>query len=133
MLKGASRAVLKIVERGDASRPGAAAMRRARAKSLDAAVPAILSARFGPEVLEMVGGTVKFVPHDRLAEIIVLAATCPDLARPSARASCRGRVGDAKRRDEAAIGTPRPRSPEASPGSTYEARSPGPLRVDNGP
>ncbi len=43
-------------------------------------------------------------------------------------------VGDAEAEEmKRRSGSPRPRSREASPGSTYDARSPGPLRVDNGP
>jgi hypothetical protein len=78
MLKGASRAVLKILEQElhEAWRSG---YQEGKSEVAHSAVPAILSARFGPEA-GSVGGTVKFVPHDRLAEIVVLAATCSDLA-----------------------------------------------------
>ncbi len=77
MLKGASRAVLKIFENElhEAWRSG---YQEGKCEVAYHAVPAILSARFGPEAVE-IGGTVKLVHPDRLAEIVVLAATCPNL------------------------------------------------------
>jgi hypothetical protein len=78
MLKGASRAVLKIVEE-EMHQAWRSGYEEGKSEVARDAVTEILSARFGPEAIS-IGGTVKFVPHDRLAEIVVLAATCPDLA-----------------------------------------------------
>jgi hypothetical protein len=77
MLKGASRAVLKIVEEElhEAWRSGYV---EGKSEVAHSAVPAILSARFGPEAGAF-GATVKLVSPDRFAELIVVAATCPDL------------------------------------------------------
>jgi hypothetical protein len=77
MLKGASRGLLKIVEREmhEAWRQGYEEGRRELAQST---VPEIATARFGPEVGGLAKAVATLSNDDRLAEIIVRAATCPD-------------------------------------------------------
>lgn len=76
MMKGASRAVLETVERAmhEAWRTG---REEGRQEVAEFAVREILTARFGPEA-QWMGAVVKFLPGEELAEIVVLAATCPD-------------------------------------------------------
>ena len=79
MLKGASRAVLKIFENElhEAWRSG---YQEGKCEVAYHAVPAILSARFGPEAVE-IGGTVKLVPPigSRGDHVVLAAHTCPNL------------------------------------------------------
>jgi hypothetical protein len=77
MLKGASRALLKIVERQmhGAWRRGYEEGRQELAQTL---VSEIVTTRFGPEAQEMARAAVTFTGDDRLAEIILRAAISPD-------------------------------------------------------
>jgi hypothetical protein len=77
MLKGASRGLLKVVEREmhEAWRQGYEEGRRELAQSV---VLEIVTACLGPEVLEMARAVVTFTDDDRLAEIIVRAVACRD-------------------------------------------------------
>ena len=85
MLKGASRALLKIVEREmhEAWRRG---YEEGRKELAQAVVPEIVKARFGPEVLGMARAAVMFTDDDRLAEVILRAAACPDFGSVSMQA-----------------------------------------------
>lgn len=85
MLKGASAALLKIVEREmhEAWRQGYLEGRNELAQS---AVPDILAARFGEEVRGMAKAATMFTDDDRLAEITLFAAICPDFGSFYARA-----------------------------------------------
>lgn len=76
-MKGASRALLKIVEQEmhEAWRQGREDGARAVA---GVAVPEILEARFGPQVRGAAAAVAKFTPEDELAKLVVLAAICPD-------------------------------------------------------
>jgi hypothetical protein len=42
------------------------------------AVPEIIAARFGPEARATAASVLIFTPDDRLAELVVRAATCTD-------------------------------------------------------
>jgi hypothetical protein len=77
MLKGASRALLKIVEREmhEAWRQGHEEGRQELAQTV---VSEIVTTRFGPEVLGMAKAAVTFTDDDQLAEIILRAAACPN-------------------------------------------------------
>jgi hypothetical protein len=77
MLKGASRGLLKVVEREmhEAWRQGYEEGRKELAQSV---VSEIVTARFGPEVLGMAKAVVMLTDDDRLAEIILRAAACKD-------------------------------------------------------
>jgi hypothetical protein len=79
MLKGASRALLEIVEREmhEAWRKGYEEGRNEIAAS---AVPEIIAARFGPEARELGASVLIVTPDDRLADLVVRAATCTDFA-----------------------------------------------------
>jgi hypothetical protein len=85
MRKGVSRAVLKIVEEEmhEAWRKGYEEGRQELAQSI---VPAIIEARFGLEVVEASKSVVRFTNDDRLAEITLFAAICPDFGSFYARA-----------------------------------------------
>ena len=77
MLKGASRGLLKVVEREmhEAWRKGYEEGQQELAQSI---VPAIIEARFGPEVVEAGRSVLIVTSDDRLAETIAFAAICPD-------------------------------------------------------
>ena len=77
MLKGASRALLNIVEpeMHEARRQG---YEEGSQELAQTAVSEIVTARFGPEVLGMARAVVTLTNDDRLAEIIVRAVACRD-------------------------------------------------------
>lgn len=77
MLKGASRAVLKILERElhEAWRTGREEGRR---DVVGTAVPEILAVRFGREVRAAAASVAKFPSEDELVKLVVLAAIAPD-------------------------------------------------------
>jgi hypothetical protein len=77
MLKGASRGILKFIEQElhEAWRTGREEGRR---ELVGYAVPEILSARFGPEVRDAARAVAELTADDRLEEILVRAAICPD-------------------------------------------------------
>ena len=75
MLKGASKGLLKVVEREmhEAWRKG---YQEGRDELAQSTVPDILAARFGEEVREAAKAATKFTEDDRLAEVIVCATIC---------------------------------------------------------
>jgi hypothetical protein len=116
MLKGVSRGVLKIVEE-ELHQAWRSGYEEGKSEVARDAVTAILSARFVPEAGAL-GSLVELVVPDRLPEIIILAATCPDPVAfregiPSLMRNHRSRGRDRARRA--------PRR-EAPPGWTDGAR-----------
>jgi hypothetical protein len=116
MLKGASRAVLKIVEE-EMHQAWRSGYEEGKSEVARDAVTAILSARFGPEAGAL-SSLVELVVPDRLPEIIILAAACSDPVSfregiPSLMRNRRSRSRDRARRA--------PRQ-EAPPGWTDGAR-----------
>lgn len=116
MLKGASRAVLKIVEE-ELHQAWRSGYEEGKSEVARDAVTAILSARFGSEAGAL-SSLVELVVPDRLSEIIILAAACPDLDafRQYIPSLMRNRRGSKPR-----SGSPRPWR-EAPPGWTDGAR-----------
>jgi hypothetical protein len=79
MKKGASRAVLKIVEQEmhEAWRKG---YEEGLREIAEIAVAEIIGAHFGPEARASAAALARFTASGRLAELVVRAATCTDFA-----------------------------------------------------
>jgi hypothetical protein len=112
MLKGASRAVLKIVEE-EMHQAWRSGYEEGKSEVARDAVTEILSARFGTEAGAL-SSLVQLVVPDRLSEIIILAAACADPVSfregiPSLMRNRRSRSRDRDRR------TPRREAPPGRP------------------
>src|SRR5262249_49660487 len=95
----------------------------ARQELAQSSVPAIIEARFGPEVVEAGRSVLIVTGDDRLAETIAFAAICPDFDSFYRRARVAGRPRETWQ--------PRPGSPPPPPappprGALRPARRPGP-------
>lgn len=77
MLKGASRAVLKIVER-EVHEAWSRGREEGRREIAESAVPEIIEARFGVQVREAGAAVAKFTPEEELVPLVVLATISPD-------------------------------------------------------
>ena len=127
MLKGASRAVLKIFENElhEAWRSG---YQEGKCEVAYHAVPAILSARFGPEAVE-IGGKVKTSSTPIGSRRSSYSPPPAPISSPFTRASCRRcgrRCGSGG--DEAAIGIASPPGGKLRPAGRME-----PGTVEPGP